>query len=153
MSFIVKIVTGQKPSNKKVNVNGSDDPCYRYQMKQLHVQVIGYGKMIKSHFLNLEEVAKDLKIPPIIIIAFLGYELNTKYDYKPKNNICYIVGDPSDEMWNIKFKKFLDDVLICPKCNLPELIMNKDLKSNCSSCGEEVTHKLNAKFKNFLIKF
>lgn len=49
---------------KKLPIDpSSDDPFYRYQTHQLNVQVVGRGKMIRTYFLNCEEVAADLHVP------------------------------------------------------------------------------------------
>ena len=42
----------------------ADDPFYRYKMPQMQVQTIGKGKMIRTAFCNVDDVAKSLHVPP-----------------------------------------------------------------------------------------
>ena len=59
-TYVVK----QAKTPKRLPIDpSSDDPFYRYQVHQLNVQVVGRGKMIRTYFLNGDEVADDLHVP------------------------------------------------------------------------------------------
>ena len=51
-------------SGPEVNIDGSDDPTYRYKMPKLMVRTEGRGNGIKTVILNCKEVAEALDRPP-----------------------------------------------------------------------------------------
>ena len=154
-SMSTTYITLGLPGNKSklVNINGSNDPFYRYKMHQMLIQVIGSGKMIKTHILNIDEVTKDLNIKPGIILTFFKNEFNTTYDYKIDKKLCYIVGNYDIEEWNNKFKKFLEVFIICQKCSIPELDLDfYKLEGQCRGCGKINQIKINDKLTKNLLK-
>jgi len=139
--YAVRTKGDTKISPKSINIDGSDDPFYRYKMRQLYFQVIGRGKMIKTVLLNIDDVAKDLKIPPQYMTAYLGYEIGakTKYDSKkPDRERASVSGDYDSGQLSAIVKKFIQDVILCECCKLPEVtltIENDSIINTCRSCG------------------
>lgn len=64
LEYVVRVNAGQKVQPKIISIRGTTDMFDRYKMRQLFVQVIGKGKMIRTVFLNVDDVAKDLKTEP-----------------------------------------------------------------------------------------
>jgi len=57
-----------------VNVNGSDDPGYRYKMPAIATKVEGSGNGIKTVMVNMVDVAEAIKREPLHLTKFLGVE-------------------------------------------------------------------------------
>jgi len=160
INYVIKTKGDTKISPKSINIDGSDDPFYRYKMRQLYVQVVGRGKMIKTVLLNVDDVSKDLKIPPAYMTAYLGYEIGakTKYDpKKPERERAAISGDLDSGDLSIHLKKFIQEVILCECCKLPEVTLYVDEQTNeiintCRSCGgKSVLNHLKAKFKQHIL--
>jgi len=157
--YVVKTSGNTKISPKAINIDGSDDQFYRYKMRQLFVQVVGKGKMIKTVLLNVDDVAKDLKVHPSHLTSYLGYEIRAQSKYEPKNSVrerASISGDLDANYISDMLKKFIQEFVLCPRCKLPEvtLFVDKKLKVisiTCRGCGEKTILKnLKAKFEQYI---
>jgi translation initiation factor 5 len=156
--YVIKTSGSTKLSPKTLNMDGSDDPFYRYKMRELYIQVVGKGKMIKTVLLNVDDVSKDLKVPPAYLTAYLGYALNaqTKYDAKkPDRERASISGDIDADKMSQRIVDFMKEFVLCPKCKLPEITHNVDKKSGdvlatCRSCGEHSTLNLKDNFQRYI---
>lgn len=160
-SLTVRLQPGQKPVVKTISLN-PDDPCYRYKAKQLLTQIQGKGKMIKTLFLNLDEVTQSLStqltathqgVDPHVMVAFMGYQLGAKWYYK-KSGMSYISGDIPPNIMEGLMHQYLDDFLICPQCTIPELHLRtgEEIVTECSSCGWKGKPHMDPKLENFLAK-
>jgi len=158
MAFVVKISSGQKINPKSLNIDGSDDIFFRYKTRQLFVQVIGKGKMIRTMLLNIEDVAKDLKVDPSYITSYFGYEIGaqSKFDpKKPERERASVSGEHDSSYMSNILKKFIQDFILCPACKLPECVLVPDKKTqkitmNCKGCGASTTTEMNDKLKRFI---
>jgi len=41
-----------------------EDPMYRYKMPLMEIKIEGAGNGLKTHFVNCNDVAASLKVPP-----------------------------------------------------------------------------------------
>jgi translation initiation factor 5 len=145
INYAVRTKGDSKIVPKTINIDGSEDPFYRYKMRQLYFQVVGRGKMIKTVLLNVDDVAKDLKIPPQYMTAYLGYEIGakTKYDSKkPDRERASVSGEYESAQLSTIVKKFIQDMILCEYCKLPEVTLTvKDgsIVNTCRSCGGSST--------------
>jgi len=160
LPYVVKTLGNTKLIPKLINIDGSEDPFYRYKMRQLFVQVVGKGKMIKTVLLNVDDVAKDLKVHPSHLTAYLGYEIGAQYKYEPKNSVrerASISGDLDAKDLSSMMKKFIQEFILCPRCKLPEVTLFVDEKAKvisitCRSCGEKTILKnLKLKFAQYIL--
>lgn len=156
--YVVKTSGSEKLTPKLLNIDGSDDPFYRYKMRQLYVQVVGKGKMIKTNILNVDEVSKDLKVSPSYLTAYLGYETGAQFKYDPKKpdrQKAYISGDLDAASLTLQMQKMIKELVLCRNCNLPEITMfvNKnEISTSCRSCGEKtILDNLREKFSQFIL--
>ena len=128
---------------KSVNIDGSDDFYYRYKTPQLAIRHGGTGnKMTCTCFVNLEDVAKAIQIPTNYILAYIAYNLGVQF----KTTTLAVSGKHSPETISTIVKEFIEIMLLCQKCHLPELVFtastpkknpkNKQLKTKCHSCGD-----------------
>jgi translation initiation factor 5 len=139
------------------------DPFYRYKMRQLQVQVIGNGKMVRTSLTNLEDVSKDLHLPPAYIPNYLAKVIGAqaKYDKKkPERERGSISGEyPLPELSD-HLVRFIREFVLCKKCRYPELTYSgqgnkKDVRMTCRSCGWKglltSAKDINEKFRRFAI--
>jgi len=139
--YVVRVTAGQKIQPKILSIRGSDDAFDRYKMRQLFVQVVGKGKMIKTSLLNVDDVAHDLKVEASYIGAYYGYELGaqSKYDgKKPDRERGSISGEHDSTMLSSLMSKFIKEIVLCSNCGLPETTLTlekKEIVSKCSGCG------------------
>jgi len=158
INYAVRTKGDTKITPKNINIDGCDDPFYRYKMRQLYFQVVGRGKMIKTVLLNVDDTAKDLKIPPQYLTAYLGYEIGakTKYDAKkPDRERASIAGDYESAQLSTIVKKFIFEIILCEYCKLPELtltIEDKNIVNSCRSCGgRSILTALKPKFSQHIL--
>jgi len=55
-----------------------------WRRRQLQVQHLGNGKMMRTALLNGDDIAKDLKVPPSYLPHFIAHTLGAKPTYDPK---------------------------------------------------------------------
>lgn len=121
----------------------TDDPFFRYKMHQLCVQVIGRGKMIRTQFLNVTQVANDLKVPADYLPNFFAQNIGAKAAYdkkKPERERASISGEYSLEDLSNLLTTFVRKFVMCGSgtCSLPELSfvpLKKRTGVKCRSCG------------------
>eukprot|EP00005_Dracoamoeba_jomungandri_P003080 CAMPEP_0174260596 /NCGR_PEP_ID=MMETSP0439-20130205/10019_1 /TAXON_ID=0 /ORGANISM="Stereomyxa ramosa, Strain Chinc5" /LENGTH=424 /DNA_ID=CAMNT_0015344871 /DNA_START=122 /DNA_END=1392 /DNA_ORIENTATION=+ len=131
------------PKTLAIRPESQSDPFYRYKMRQLVVQTIGNGKMIRTSFTNLCDVAKDLKVPPDYIPHYLGKAIGAqaKYDSKkPERQRGTISGEYSVKLLSDLLVQFISHFVLCDQCQAPELSYSasssrKDLRMRCRACG------------------
>mmetsp|Transcript_19813 Transcript_19813/g.27670 ORF Transcript_19813/g.27670 Transcript_19813/m.27670 type:complete len:406 (+) Transcript_19813:242-1459(+) len=134
------------------------DPGSRYKTKQLQVQTVGKSKMIKSVFTNILEVAKSMQVPPSYIVHFMGYEIGAqaKFDAKkPERQQAFLSGEHDTKDLSRICVQFIQEVLLCPVCGLPELLIyveDKKVMGNCRACGSQSPLPItNEKFKRHIL--
>ena len=112
----------------KINIIGLtkiDDPFYRYQMVQ--------PKYENSNLTNLLDIAKDLDRSPDMIIKFLKYKFNSSCTFK--NNILTLPKNTSPTDFENALFEFIEYVVLCPLCRLPETTIDKKTNISCKCCS------------------
>jgi len=159
------VFAGNKHRPKQMTLVPSE-PHSRYKTRQLQVQVEGKGSK-RTSLVNINDVAKDMHVPPSYICAYiansLGVRFNFSTDRDPKRQ-AFIKGDPSITELSSLVKGFIAEVVLCPTCNLPELILEVeshlstkgqnegDVKARCQACGANPTLEIsNSRFKKFIL--
>jgi len=112
------------------------DEHYRYQMPVVELKVEGKGNGIRTVISNMEAVMKALDRDPEIGMRFLGIELgaSTKCD----NKKCVINGKYDEVQINAVLDKFIDQYVLCNKCNNPETnlaVKGDTVGKLCKACG------------------
>lgn len=161
--FVVNVGARANVKSADVNINGSDDPFYRYTMPQLQTQVVGRGKMIKTFFVNIKEVAAKLFVLPQHLVAYFAYDIGSSFGYdpsRPERERAHITGQYSVAELDAVLRKFISHVVICSECTLPELSMavvrrgknDGVINLRCHSCGRrsELT-KGGPKFHRYIL--
>ncbi|RVD91596.1 eukaryotic translation initiation factor 5 [Tubulinosema ratisbonensis] len=121
---------------KKIPVNRNiKDDFYRYKMQAL--QIKKEGKTQKIVLINLNEIAKDLKRNPSIILKYFSIELGTQA--KSEKGAYKINGNFSLELLQSLIYDFIDKYVLCAQCNNPETFFLEDKNGNlireCYACG------------------
>lgn len=132
------------------NIGGdSDDVHYRYRMPALVVKVEGRGNGIKTVVLNLADVAKSLHMHPAYITKFFGIELGAQSKFDASNERATINGCHSVPDLHHILDRFIQQFILCPACQLPELNMkmkSSSIKIQCDACGAasrlQSTHRI-----------
>jgi len=148
-------LNNQKP---KVFTLVPSDPTSRYKTRQLQVQVVGKSKMIKTVLVNILEVAKDMQVPPPWIGTYCAYEIGAqaKFDAKKaERQQAFISGEHDTKDLSKIVVQFIEEVVLCPRCGLPELLIHVEagkVLGKCRACGgDEELRISNEKFKRFVI--
>lgn len=139
--FVVKTPTVPK----KLPIDPiTDDPFYRYQMRQLQIQHLGNGKMMRTAFLNAEDIAKDLKVPAAYLPHFVAHTLGAKATYdpkKPERERSTVSGHYTPEQLSDMLATFITKFVLCSRCRLPEWsffpLKSKRVGLKCRGCGQK----------------
>lgn len=138
---------------KKVNIDGSVDPFYRYKMDQIIIRFTGANKKSKTFISNLKQIERDLRIPQKYIIAYLGYELSARFGYDESRLMHYINGRYECHELEPIVDKMIHTIVLCKMCNLPELEITNEcgkLWGSCDSCGCKYGLSVSEKFYKFI---
>lgn len=141
--------------SRKVNIEpGNEDPFYRYKVRQLVCHNVGKGCKARTQFQNLDRFASGLHIPKTWILHWLKIELNTRVNGDS-------VAETSLERIDASLVRMIKALVLCPKCNLPELSYWLDksktkskFRLRCDSCGfyGRIQKYRNAKVLTYLTK-
>lgn len=119
----------------------------RYKTRQLQIQIISNN----THFLNIGDVAKDMKTQPQFIIYYISLALSTRNVIKTdKGRISYSInGKFSCEELTVIMSQFINEVILCPICGLPELeyVMSDDTSKFIIMC-RACSYTSNINYKN-----
>jgi translation initiation factor 5 len=115
--------------------------------------------MIRTAFTNVDEVAKDLHVPPAYIPHYFAKLIGAQASYeasKPTMQKATISGEHALKDLSNLLIKFIREFVLCPKCKLPELEYlpkKDDLGMRCHSCGWKgnlSAQPINDKFKRYV---
>jgi len=127
---------------KRVNMNGSQDPYYRYTMPCISVKVEGTTKMIKSVLTNIEDVCRAIGRPPDYLVTYLGQELSANSKIEKDTAKAYVTGHFEERKVQELVFKFIQDTVTCANCKNPETTCNIEGKKKnmtlfltCKGCG------------------
>jgi len=150
-------LSSQKP--KTISLLASE-PGSRYFTRQLQVQIVGKSKMMKTMLVNILDVAKDMQVPPSYIGTFMGYEIGAQAKWdpkKPERQQAFLSGEHSTKDLSKIAQQFIHEVVLCPSCNLPEIVTEVDQSAakvlgRCRACGGLNELRIsNEKFKRYIL--
>jgi translation initiation factor 5 len=134
-----------------ININGSDDPFYRYKMDELYLTQGGNGNGVFTIINNIESISKSINTPSEILIKYIAYYLGSSYNEKKKS----FTGHHDFEVLKNGLFQYINSFVICKSCGIPELFYSldkKNKKSNleckCSACGQIQELKFDNKIDN-----
>lgn len=123
------------PKGGKVNIDPFEtDPFYRYKMSRLQIQY-GIANGGQTFLYNIMIVCNELKCSEKELVKFISKRLST-WSAKNKRG-TYLSGTFSCETISDLLIKFIQKFILCPTCQLPELVPIVKGK-RCNACGERV---------------
>mmetsp|Transcript_1488 Transcript_1488/g.1908 ORF Transcript_1488/g.1908 Transcript_1488/m.1908 type:complete len:447 (-) Transcript_1488:88-1428(-) len=136
-----------------LNINGSDDPSYRYKMPRIVGKVEGRGNGIRTVIVNCSEVAQSLKRSPGQITKFFGCELGARSEYKEDLDRSTVSGAIDSKNLQEMLTIYIDKFVLCSECNNPETVQklrgskkSTSIELHCKACGAvseaDSSHKL-----------
>lgn len=124
-----------------------EDPSYRYKMPALQLRTEGRLNGVKTKIINLDDLAKALRVPPTYPLKFMGYELGSQ----THDSSGIINGDFKEPELRKLLDKFIEKYVMCPGCTYPEMVLKikkETITGSCNSCGKKAVldnaHKLAA---------
>jgi translation initiation factor 5 len=138
-----------------VNMNGIDDPFYRYVVKRIKIK----QETIKTIILNNDIISKQTGRPDDWIITYLGQSLGVSSNIDKKNqNKCSLTGKHEEKVLQEKYFDFVKKYVLCGKCGNPETTpiiigkkKNQSIELSCRSCGENTQLNGDDKFVKFMV--
>ena len=126
-----------------LNINGSYDPSYRYQMPPLVLEAGNAGSRVgkRTTIKNLNDVGKALNREPKVIAKFFGKSLSTQVTVDKGGGDVVLNGAFTKIVLQEALQVFIGRFVLCPACGNPETVFvpssgkKGDLRLNCSACG------------------
>lgn len=141
-----------------LNMDGSDDPFYRYKMPAVQVKVEGSSKMIKTVLLNLDDVCRAIGRPCDHLLVYLGQHFNAATQAATRTGKAYISGSREQAEVQDHVFKFLQEAVLCSRCRKPETaFMVKGSKKKkegfllCKGCAARTDLDSTDRFVKYMI--
>jgi len=115
---------------------------------------------MKTMLVNILDVAKDMQVPPSYVGTFMGYEIGAQAKWdpkKPERQQAFLSGEHATKDLSRIALQFIQEVILCPNCCLPEIVTEVDSQVNkvlgrCRACGGLNDLKIsNEKFKRYIL--
>jgi translation initiation factor 5 len=138
-----------------VNMNGSDDPFYRYLVKRIKVK----HETGKTVIINNDIVSKQTGRPNDWIVTYIGQVLGVSINIDKKNqNKCTLTGKHEENIIQDKYFEFVRKYILCRYCDNPETLpkivgkkKNTSIELSCRSCGRTYDLDKSDKFVKFML--
>lgn len=128
----------------------NDDMFYRYRMAPINIK----NETNFTILTNIDTVANDLKRDTGSILKFFGASFGTQSKYDKKRKVGSLQGTFKKEAIQTELQKYIENFVLCPKCNLPETtfkVKGKRVDACCDSCGTSSQVKGNSKVIAYLL--
>lgn len=117
----------------KVNIPKSNLTAhFRYTREVIEIQIIDKNGGM-TQLKNLETIAKTIYSKPDDILKFIQKKINIPKPTNDKTGIFLRKRMTVDEIEEL-LEEYIAKNVLCPKCNNPEHIAEKELKK-CKACG------------------
>jgi translation initiation factor 5 len=138
-----------------VNMNGSDDPFYRYLVKRIKVK----HETGKTVIINNDIVSKQTGRPNDWIVTYIGQVLGVSTNIDRRNhNKCTLTGKHEEYIIQDKYFEFVKKYILCKHCYNPETLpkiigkkKNMSIDLSCRSCGKAYQLDSSDKFVKFML--
>ena len=104
----------------------------RFEIPKLNVMVIGN----RTNISNFVKTIKDLRRDSTTVLKYFSKELATSGEIKGTQ--AEFIGKFGVIEINKKFKRFLDEFVLCKECSKPDTTIQKDGRNfflKCEACG------------------
>lgn len=122
----------------ELNIQGKTDiidPFYRYKMPKMVI----IKQRTKTCIDNFDDVCKSLHRESTMVKDYMKKKLGANLQHKD-GKLYTTAPIDYDSVFDI-LKDFIDDYVLCDKCDLPEtvaIIKNKKVKLCCNCCSHSV---------------
>merc|ERR1712146_6864 len=103
-----------------INIDGSDDPTYRYKMPRLEARIEGRGNGIRTNVVNMKEIAEALARSPAHATKYLGIEMGAQSKWNDELDKATVQGAHTAAELQRLVLGFARDFVLCPLCSNPE---------------------------------
>lgn len=124
---------------KRINVNFTDDPNYRYKMPVMELRSQGRGNGAQFVIENLKDVALALHRSPEEITKFLQLGFGNFGRYNPSEGSVTFTGSATIAEASRVLKDYVFTHVLCQACSNPEtsyILKEKGLSMVCAACGQ-----------------
>ena len=136
-----------------LNIDGSDDPGYRYRMPPAVVRLEQRGKSGHTLLDNCVDVSRALKRPPQYLTKFCGLAVGAMSAFDESQGAAAMRGDfPASMIQAIVFA-FVREWCLCKSCGLPETdieVTKKSVIFDCKACGKRAAADMEHKLASFI---
>lgn len=124
-----------------MNINGnSKDSNYRYTRPLIDVKIGGAGNGIYTTFNNMDKIGGSINHPASVLFKYFAKVTGSNH-IEARNQLT---GTHTKDALDIILQEYIDSLVMCPKCNIPEtipkLIGSKkrvELYLACNACNNE----------------
>ncbi len=124
---------------KRININFTDDPNYRYKMPVMEVRSQGRGNGAQFVIENLKDVAFALHRSPEEITKFFQLGFGNFGRYNPSEGSVTFTGSATIAEASRVLKDYVFTHVLCQACSNPEtsyILKEKGLSMVCAACGQ-----------------
>jgi len=140
-----------------ININGNiSDTNYRYKMEKISLNNCGSGNGQFTIINNMDNIAESVNTPSEILYKYFAFVLGSAFNDKKKS----LTGTYSITIIEEHLYDYINKFVMCPNCNIPELmykIESKNVCSSCSACGKnnniQYNTKINRKVLDLIEKY
>ena len=140
-----------------ININGNiSDTNYRYKMEKISLNNCGSGNGQFTIINNMDNIAESINTPSEILYKYFAFVLGSAFNDKKKS----LTGTYSIAIIEGQLYDYINKFVMCPNCNIPELmykIESKNVCSSCSACGKnnniQYNTKINRKVLDLIEKY
>jgi translation initiation factor 2 beta subunit (eIF-2beta)/eIF-5 len=127
-------------NSNQINMNGQNDPFYRYKMPTFIVTPGGKGNGIYTTFNNIDKICDAICHPEEVILKYIASITGSNLIM----DRLQLTGTHSHETLEPIILEYIKYLVICPKCSIPETIpklignkKNQSIVLTCSACKSE----------------
>ena len=145
-----------------INIDGSDDPGYRYKMPPVLTRIERTGKSGHTQLDNALDISKALQRPPQYLSKFCGLAVGALSAYDKDQGAIDLRGAYSPAVCHELVMAFVRQWVLCPRCRLPETVIRVDrakggaakkyaVTLDCQACGARAAADSESKLTSFIL--
>lgn len=123
-----------------------NDPFYRYTMDRMNLIKNGSFYLID----NLPAICKELDRDDKLLVKYFNLKFNVSFVYK--NGILRTQRDIKLNDYEEALCEFIEYFVLCPRCKLPETILESKCVLKCKACSYHDNMILDNKIVKKIVK-
>ena len=143
-------------NSKQLNINGTDDPFYRYKMPRIETRENAGRK--RTYWKNLEIISEKIARDRGFVSKFFNKKLSTSVNWKQKDDELEIGGIYKVSDLQSTLQEMINNYVLCKDCGNPETKLRlksdgKRMSMKCAACGKKSVLDYNGDIFESLIKY